>query len=177
MVEQIDSEEIWKLFHAWEKAFLAECKENPPEPYVGIDGEDNPALTHDQVMFIQEYVACMIMDASIQEMLERVKRFLSLQTFKNEGKYLELIFTGGCPIEVHLFADSLENVDIATVYYITEFPHLQVYREQDQEWDDKSGQEFVDRVYDDLSFDFCDVSVTYDIPNPHLLQIDCQVED
>ena len=177
MTRPVSEEEIWKLYSNWKKAFLAECKKNPPEAVACISGQEESTLVQDQVQFIIDMVSSIVLDGATDQTFKRVERFLSLQTLPTTGEHMKFHFVGGSPVDAFLFADCIDDIDIADAYSYTYFSSILVTREYGKNWDEKTAESIIEQVYEDLSFDFCDVSVSYDLPDPGLLEISCQIDD
>lgn len=177
MAKPVSEEKIWKLYTNWKRAFLAACKKNPPEAVACVDGKKESTLVKDQVSFIQEMVANIVIDGATPQTFERVRDFLLLQTYPTTGAHMEFHFIGGSPVDVFLFADSIDDIDIADAYSLTLFDLILVYRAHGKDWDKEAVETIIEQIYDDLSFDFDEVSISYDLPDMGLLEIDCQVDE
>jgi hypothetical protein len=152
---------ITSLLKNWEKRFRAECAIKKPEPY----GYPAGNLVEDQINFVTQYVACAIIDGTSDERIEKIEHFLSMQSAQNIGQRFELWFIGGLPCEAYAYVDSLKNIDIADVFFITEFEGMDVYRPKLEEWTKRSGKRFIDEIKKDVLFDFPDAVFTVD-PDP-----------
>ena len=63
-----------------------------------------------------------------------------MQSAQNIGQRFELRFIGGCPIEAYAYVDSLKDIDIADVFFITDFEYMDVYRPKLQKWTRKNSK-------------------------------------
>jgi len=176
MTDTVSEEEIWKLYSNWKKAFQTACKKKPPEAAAEVAGQEESTLVKDQVQFIEEMISNIIIDGATSETFDRVRDFLLLQTYPTTGAHMEFHFIGGSPVDVFLFADSIDDIDIADAYSLTLFDLILVTREHGKDWDKKAAEAIIEQIYDDLSFDFDEVSISYDLPDPGLLEIDCQID-
>lgn len=140
---------VMSLLKNWEKRFRADCAIKRPEPY-GYP----PGNLKDQINFVTEYVACAIIDGASDEKFEKIEHFLSMQSAQNIGQRFELWFVGGLPLEAYAYVDSLKDIDIADVFFITEFESMDVYRPKLEKWTKRTAKRFIDEMKKDVLFDF-----------------------
>lgn len=141
---------VMSLLRNWEKRFRAECAIKRPEPYGYPPGN----LVEDQINFMTQYVACAIIDGTGDENCEKIEHFLSMQSAQNIGQQFELWFIGGLPREAYAYVDSLKDIDIADVFFITEFEGMDVYRPKSEKWTKRTAKRFIDEIKKDVLFDF-----------------------
>jgi hypothetical protein len=140
---------IMSLLTKWERIFRSECAKEKPEETIG----NAHNLVEDQIDFITQYIGCAILDGTSKQNLDRIKHFLSIQSAQNIGDRMELRFIGGSPIEAYAFVDSLNDIDIADVFFITNFNSIVAYREDMKTWTKKAAKSFLDALKEDLLFD------------------------
>lgn len=160
------------LFHEWAKKYRAECRKKMP--YTSVVGE-KVSIINDQIGFIGKYLAFMLLDGNDQNNLKRIKRFLSMQSAQNYKKRLEIHFLGDSPVEVYVFVDSLNDIDIADTHSITYFDTMLAFREDNKKWTAKSAKTFVETVRNDLEFDGCQALLNYSFDRINL-EINCRIK-
>lgn len=141
---------VISLLKNWEKRFRADCALKRPEEYVSPPGN----LVENQINFVTEYVACAIIDGTSDQNYGKIEHFLSMQSAQNIGQRFELRFVGGFPIDAYAYVDSLKDIDIADVFFITEFESMDVYRPKLEKWTKVAAKHFIDEMKKDVLFDF-----------------------
>lgn len=141
---------VVSLLDNWEKRFRAECAIKRPEQFVSPPGN----IVEDQINFVTEYMACAIVDGTTDEKYERVEHFLSMQSAQNLAQRFELRFLGGDPLEAYAHVDSLEDIDIADAFFITDFERMIVSRPQLKKWTPRTAKRFIEEIRGDVLFDF-----------------------
>lgn len=63
-------------------------------------------------------------------------------------------FVGGFPLDAYAYVDSLKDIDIADVFFITEFESMDVYRPKLEKWTKGAAKRFIDEMKKDVLFDF-----------------------
>jgi len=152
------------LLTKWERRFRAECTKEKPEETVG----NAHNLVEDQIDFITQYIGCAILDGTSKQNLDRIKHFLSMQSAQNIGERMELRFIGGSPIETYAFVDSLKDIDIADVFFITKFDSMIACRTKCGKWlnwTKTTAKRFLNEVKKDILFDMPDAVFTVDSDN------------
>lgn len=151
---------VMSLFNKWEKRYRAERSDEFTEKTLGYEEEDIKAaagsehdLLEDQIDFIIEYIACAMCDGTGKENLAKIRHFLEMQTSSNIGERMELRFFGGNPLEANAYVDSLKDIDIADVFFITEFDSMLVSREKRKSWTKSTAKRFLDDLKKDVLFD------------------------
>lgn len=149
---------VMSLLTKWEKRFRAECsRERPAETVVSTRN-----LVEDQINFVTEYVACAIIDGTSKENLNRIRHFLSMQSGQNIGERIDLRFFGGWPIEAYAYVDSLKDIDIADVFFITNFDSMVAYRKKMKHWTGRTAKHFLNEIKKDILFDMPSAVFTVD---------------
>lgn len=149
---------VMSFLTKWEERFRAECSIDKPQE----DIANTHDIVEDQINFVTQYVACAICDGTSKENLNRIKHFLSMQSAQNVGERIELRFTGGSPIEAYAFVDSLKDIDIADVFFITNFDNMIAYREKMKKWTGRTAKTFLNEVKKDVLFDMSNAVVNGD---------------
>ncbi|MCC6544714.1 MAG: hypothetical protein IT392_09465 [Nitrospirae bacterium] len=162
--------QVWILFRAWAKKYRADYrKENPITPY------NNNKFIKEQIEFIHLYLAHMLLDGDSPQNLQRIKRLLSMQEAVADDTKLEFRFIGGYPFEVALIADSLNDIDIADTYGITDFERINIYKGKNRRWTKKSVNEMIQDISYDLRFDGLESKFEIEFHGNHLY-IECSIE-
>ena len=152
---------VMSLLTKWERRFRLECAKEKPEETIG----NTHNLVEDQIDFITQYIGCAILDGTSKETLDRIKHFLSIQSAQNIGDLVELRFTGGSPIEAYAFVDSLKDIDIADVFFITNFDIMIACRKKCDKWINwtkTTAKQFLNEVKEDILFDMPNAVFTVD---------------
>lgn len=151
---------IMSHFNKWEKKYRAERSDQFTENTFGYEDEDlelaacsEQNLLEDQIDFIIEYIACAMCGGMGKDNVARIKHFLEMQTLSNIGEKMELRFMGGNPLEANVCVDSLKDIDIADVFFITEFDSMFAYREKNKIWTKNTTKRFLDDLRKDVLFD------------------------
>ncbi len=142
-------DQVTSLLTKWEQSFRAECAKEKPDKEVG----NAHNLVEDQIDFITNYIGCALCDGTSRQHLDRIKHFLAMQTVQNVGDRMELRFIGGSPIEAYAYVDSLEDIDIADAFFITNFDFMSAYRPKIRPWTARSSKDFFNAVKKDVLFD------------------------
>jgi len=143
-------------------------------PFTNVYG--NKTFLQDQLEFIRMYLGFLLMDGSgRKQTVERVERFLSLQTTVPEAHVIEIHFVGGAPIEAIVCVEDLNDIDIADVHSIVDFDTMYVYKAERKRWTQKSAGAFIEDLRNDLEFDGCKVDLQYSFQRNQLI-IDCGME-
>ncbi len=148
---------VMSLLTKWEKKFRAEYSRERPAETVA-----NTRLVEDQINFVTEYVACAILDGTSKKNLNRIRHFLTMQSGHNIGERIELRFFGGWPIEAYAYVDSLKDVDIADVFFITNFESMIAYRSKLKNWTGSTAKRFLNEIKKDILFDMSSALFTVD---------------
>lgn len=130
VTSETKKKKIAALFTEWEKRFRAECAVERPEEAVG----NKHNLIEDQIDFIAQYIACAILDGTKKADLDRIRHFLSMQGAQNHGKRMELRFLGGSPIDAYAYVDTLDDIHIGDVLFITNCIRILTYRNEMRPW-------------------------------------------
>jgi len=149
VTSETKKKKIASLFTEWEKRFRAECAVEGPEEAVG----NKHNLIEDQIDFIAQYIACAILDGTRKADLDRIRHFLSMQGAQNHGNRMELRFLGGSPIEAYAYVDTLDDIDIADVLFITNCIHILTYREEMQLWTEATAKRYLSKLRKDVLTD------------------------
>lgn len=127
-----------------------------------------------QKEFLIKYMGHMLLDGDTRENRQRIQRFLTLQAKDNNADF-EIHFLHGKPRDVCLYANSLNDVDIANIYGITVFKKMHVYLRNGMNWTTIMAEDFIQDVREDIEFDGMDAQLDYEF-NGDLLEIDCNFE-
>lgn len=166
---------VRSILKNWEKRFRANCSVNPPEPYCYPPGN----LVEDQINFVTQYVACAILDGTSDKNIKKIEHFLSMQCVTNTEERYEIRFIGGYPLDVYAYVDSLKDIDIADIFFITEFESMDIYRPQKEKWNKRTAKRFIDELKEDVLFDFSDAEliVDFDPAKRVVLEIGIEVDE
>ena len=144
-----EKNKLMSLLTKWERRYRAECAKEKPEENVG----NRHNLVEDQIDFITNYLGCAICDTTSKQNLDRIKHFLSMQSAQNVGDRMELRFMRGEPIEAYAYVDSLKDIDIADVFFITNFDYMTAFRQKIRPWTERTAKDFLNAVKKDVLFD------------------------
>ncbi|MBI5639263.1 MAG: hypothetical protein HZA17_02450 [Nitrospirae bacterium] len=153
------------LLRQWQGEYL--------DNFGGIDMRNSSA--EDQIEFIREYVGLMMLDGHSTDNLNRIERFLLMQTSGREAE-MQIIFTGGNPDYVYVLIDMLRDIDVADVYAITEFNTIITRSEDHRIWTRKLAKEFIEELRGDLEFDYPAVKLKYNL-NKENMTIRCTIKE
>jgi hypothetical protein len=153
---------VMSLFTKWEKRFRAECTKKPPEESIG----NKHNLVEDQIDFVAQYIACAILDGTGKDNLARIRHFLAMQRSFNIGNRMELRFLGGSPIEAYAYVDSLKDIDIVGVLFITNLDTMCAYREKNKIWTKSAARRFLDDLKKDVFFDMPNTIIMAEADEP-----------
>lgn len=163
---------VMSLLKNWEKRFRVDCAVTPPEPYCYPSGN----LVEDQINFVTQYVACAILDGTSNKHIKKIEHFLSMQCVTHIGDRYELRFIGGYPLDVYAKVDSLKDIDIADVFFITEFEGMDIYRPKMEKWTKRIAKRFTDELKEDVLFDFPDAEVIVDANPASRVALEISIE-
>lgn len=149
---------IMSLFNKWESKYREELSDEIIYERLGYKEGDITAavcseLREDQINFITQYIACALCDGIGKDNIATIRHFLEMQSASSIGERMELRFLGGSPIEVHAYVDCLKDIDIADVFFITEFSTMFASREKRKIWTKNIAQRFLDDLKKDVLFD------------------------
>lgn len=147
------------LYRKWAKRFLEEWHANPS--LLGTDSDRH--LVQDEIEFVGTYLGFMILDEDSKTNLQRIKHFLSLQTYGNPDKLMKMKFLQGSPAEVFLFAEVTDDIDFADTLGILDFSRMEVYLKDGSNWTMQNAREFIEDVRTDLEFDGYDPVLEFEI--------------
>lgn len=162
-----------KLFLAWVRQYCGECSREMP--FTNVCNEET--FLEEQIEFVGKYLGFIMIDgpASLNT-VERVRRFLSLQTPAPEDHMMEIHFVGGAPIEAIVCVESLNDVDVADVHGLIDFDMMFVYKAGRKRWSNKSAEAFIKELKDDLECDGSRADLKYSF-NGSQLVIECTIEE
>lgn len=168
---------VKKLYREWVERFLREWEEEGrySPAYLPPTDEDFEYLKQEQIEFIGIYLGHMLIDGDSKENLLRIKHFLSMQGATKKDADLTIKFLSGNPVEVYLYANDLDEIDVADVFGIVEFKTMQVYLQNGQIWTQKPAAQFIESVREDLEFDGLKAELHYEFRN-NLLEIECKIQ-
>ena len=160
-----------KLFLAWVRQYRDECSRTKPF----TNASDDETFLEGQIEFIGNYLGFIMIDgpASLNT-VERVGRFLSLQTPASVDHMMEIHFVGGAPIEAIVCVESLNDIDVADVHGLIDFDMMFVYKSGRKRWSNKSAEAFIKELEDDLEYDGSRADLKYSF-NGSQLVIDCGI--
>jgi hypothetical protein len=164
---------VWDYFNKWSNKYVAEFKQQI-SPNTDID--DIRYILKDQIDFMQLYIVHMSLGVTATQSLKNVKRLLSMQKVANHGTSMELRFLGGSPKEVFILVERLGDIDIADVYGITEFQEIYIFKGKNKRWTNKSVNETIEAIKDDLDFDGITAKFKYKFSNVNLF-ITCSIKN
>lgn len=156
VTSETKKKKIASLFTEWEKRFRAECAVERPEEAVG----NKHNLIEDQIDFIAQYIACSILDGTRKADLDRIRHFLLMQGPQNHGNRMELRFLGGSPIEAYVYVDTLDDIDIADVLFITNCIHILTYREEMKPWTEATAKRYLNKLRKDVLTDMSNTVIS-----------------
>jgi hypothetical protein len=128
----------------------------------------------EQKEFLCKYIGHMLIDGNTKENRKRIKRFIALQENNNNADY-EIHFLDGLPSDVCLYANCLDDIDVADTYGITYFEKIYVYIRNGLHWTQPGIEQFIEDVRADLRFDGLHAELQYQHKG-QLLEIDFKVK-
>lgn len=150
---------VLSLFNKWEKKFREERTDEIIREFYCLEEGGNSAkvcgeLREDHVNFIAQYIACALCNGTGKENIARIRNFLEMQTATNIRDRMSLTFYGGTPVYFSVYVDCLRDIDIADVFFITEFDNVIVHREMHKDWTKNIAKKFLEDLKRDILFDF-----------------------
>ena len=118
---------------------------------VSVTGQEHFILEY-QLFLISNY-ALMMQYGNDLSQIERIKKFLDNQRPEDEGELLEFQFIEGTPMDFCLSAESLDDIDIADIYGLTNFRIMMIYRRDGSTWTKKNIDSTIRKIREDLEFD------------------------
>ena len=118
---------------------------------VSVAGQEHFILEY-QLFLISNY-ALMMQHGNDLSQIERIKKFLDNQRPEDEGELLEFQFIEGTPMDFCLSAESLDDIDIADIYGLTNFRIMMIYRWDGSTWTKKNIDSTIRKIREDLEFD------------------------
>lgn len=169
-----DRRYIMSLLRNWERRFRQKFPARKPQQWA-----DAPLqFLDDQINFVTEYVACAVIDAAMAGTYEKIKRFLSMQTADDVENRFELRLVGGNHIEPIVYVDSLRDIDVADIFYVTDFECMFVRRPRSEKWTVKTAKLFLADLKQDILFDFPNAVIKIDGPRTNIyLTITVEVDE
>jgi hypothetical protein len=171
--EKVFNDEIKKCYKKWVEDFRACCKSG------AIYGcaSDGKFFIKNQIEFMMAYLGFMMLNGKTPENLKRIKRFLSMQTVVDNPDTIELHFVGGSPIEAMAVIETLNDIDVADIYSITDFTDIHAYKSGRRRWTTKKTDSVLNEIKSDLSFDGFKASFGYSLLHRRSLIIECEIEE
>ena len=166
-----------KLYREWVERFLIEWEQEDrySPAFLYSNDEDLEYLKKEQIEFIRIYLGHMMLDGNTRQNLLRIKYFLSIQGAGKKDADLTIKFLSGNPVEVYLYANDLDEIDVADVFGTVEFKTMQVYLHNGQIWTQKLAAQFIEAVREDLEFDGLEADLHYEFRD-NLLEIKCKIQ-
>jgi hypothetical protein len=124
--------------------------------------DEGRVLVEDQAHFHQAYLCCMAIDGASASNLRRIRRFFKLQSGVLPAK-LQIVFWGGIDSGCYAYINSINDIDIADAYDITNFKIIAVRKKDKSKWSRAEAAGIVRAIEDDLAFDGYDLKLSYAI--------------
>ena len=130
---------------------------------------------YDRVDFFRTYLVDISFDGS--EFMQQKSEFILKQNFRGSQSMYSIwlvqdyddrsssIHPNISKNEIGFTCDDIDDVDLASMYSVLPFNRIFAWQPKLLRWDDTSMNEFIDKVDDDLSFDY-DVDIEFIPPGP-----------
>ena len=150
-------EKIFPKIARWIEHYILEVYDHPP---LNVVAGEELYFWGNQAVFLSFYLPLQLVDNFTKPYQIKIHDFLNLQARDKIGKnLLEINFFEGLPMDICLLAQSLEDIDMADIFNVTNFGIMNISRHDNKSWTKNEVKNIKKKIKKDLEFDGYSVSI------------------
>lgn len=150
-------EKIFPKIARWIEHYILEVYNHPP---LNVVAGEEQHFWGNQTVFFSFYLPLQLVGNFTTPYQIKIRDFLNLQARGEIGKnLLEINFFGGFPMDICLLAQSLEVIDVADIFNVTNFEMMNISRYGKKSWTKNEVKNIKNKIEKDLEFDGYSVSI------------------